>query len=103
MSKAISPNDIVRDPDQNIPDLVYEAINALIRENYDPETGTACVLQKDIVERVRKADKTTVLLMRINKWFKVEDSYREAGWVVYHDEPSRFECFSPCYVFKKCF
>ncbi|WP_407306564.1 hypothetical protein [Acinetobacter sp.] len=72
-----------------IPDFVIEAVNDLIKENFNGN-GSFNLLQKDIEERISSKTQATI----VPNWIsKVQQIYKSEGWNVEYDAPGYCETY----------
>ena len=95
MSKPISPDDV----QLTIPDWIIEAVNDLIKENWDGRRSV--VVQSAILVKVSsRMDEKEVLARH---FLDIESLYREAGWVVEYHKPdyNASNTYPPYFEFRK--
>jgi len=98
MITPISPKDVGKQQQSQIPEWVIDTINRLIAANMNGPTSR--ILQKDIVEALMKRD-SSVSRNDISErgWLNFEPMYREAGWEVYYDKPGYNESYEANFTF----
>jgi hypothetical protein len=97
-AKPITPAEVVKLKVTLIPDLVIEAFNELIAENYSG--GYSSFTEKKVVARIVKKGISSTEAYA-NHWLDVEDLYRSIGWKVEYDKPGYNESYDATFTFKK--
>lgn len=98
-SKPISPDVAKLKFYDNIPDIIIDAVNALIIKNYNPNTNSSTVKKKDIVNAVIGDDDIKESTIYDNHWLDFEPLYRAEGWDVEFDSPDWDEHYDSFYKF----
>lgn len=98
--KPISPEQVK----VKIPDVVFEAVNELINENWNRDK--IVLKQDEIVKRILKLAKRCGLKIRTNEIFDnnrldFEDFYRKQGRKVDYDKPAYCEDYPATFSFSK--
>lgn len=103
--KPISPDEVQKKFDADIPEWIIEAFNALIKENWDGRASK--FTQDDVLDRainyaeVHGATTTRGQIIKMH-WLDVENVYSEIGWDVTYDSPSYGDSdFRAFFLFKK--
>lgn len=100
VSGPIKPADVTDLKKISIPEVVFEAFNELIVENFNG--SEARVLQMDVLDRILfKSPSLDRDIVFRNGWLNIEDVYRGVGWVVGYDKPTFDETFLAHFTFKK--
>jgi hypothetical protein len=99
MSGPITPADLQKAKNKNIPEEVFEVFNDLIAEDWNGYIAT--VLEKDAAKRIARSLKITTTLVYKRHFLGIENAYREAGWKVKYDKPSYCDDYEPFFTFKK--
>lgn len=96
----IKPNEILDNLEKIIPQPVFEAINALLSEQY--RGGSVTITLKDIVAKIATIDRTlTKDILFSNKYLDFEKVYRDNGWVVSYEQSGYGDSnFDSYYTFK---
>ena len=82
----IAPGDIPPPlPDGDIPSVVFEAFNELIREEFDHKDKSARVMRYKAYERIEAKDPEVAKVVYEKKWMDVGPYYRQQGWDVICD------------------
>jgi hypothetical protein len=96
---AISPNEVVAQKQKNIPEIVFEAFNELIADNFTE--GSAKVKQEDVINLILSKSGFLSRQEIFDKgWLNIEDVYRGQGWKVEYDKPGCYETYSAFFKFK---
>ena len=99
MPGPISPKDVIKAKQRDIPEFVFEVINQLIVENIDG--NEAKVRQDEIVNRLvvnHDVERSDIFK---KGWLNIEDIYRKAGWKVTYDKAGYCETYSSFFLFTK--
>jgi len=99
MSGPISPGQVVAAKEQQIPEEVFQVVNDLIVEKWS--NGSATILQRDIVSRLRAIDGFEDIDFADKGWLDFEPVYRKKGWVVTYDKPGYNETYPASFQFRK--
>jgi len=99
MSKPISVNDIANAKNNSIPDVVFDAFNALILKNWNG--GSATVGQDEVIRVILASSGYSRAEIFDSHWLDVEGAYRDEGWVVEYDKPGYNESYEAYFVFRK--
>ena len=95
--QPISPKDVTHE----IPDFIFEAVNALIQKRWNGKEAT--ILQDDIMDIVSSNDADDPRPSRqtifANNWLDIEDYYRKQGWHVEYDKPGYCEDYKAFFRF----
>ena len=99
MIKPIRPEEITH----NIPDFVIEAVNKLIKKNWN---GREAIIKQDEIMALISSndpndDKPSRREIYEHNWLDFENLYREAGWVVMYDKPGYNERYDAYFQFRK--
>jgi hypothetical protein len=102
MTKPIKPEEIVDKFLNSIPEFVFEVFNKLIVKNYNPNTKSSTVLQKDVIAELIQHDLTRESIYA-NHYLDVENFYVKAGWRVLYEKPVGYagESFDAYFKFSK--
>ena len=98
MVKPITPQEVVKAKQEEMPDEVIETWNHLIARAWDGHKST--IKLKDAVHELCKLtddDGGDVPHM----WKDIEPIFRKAGWKVKYDGPAYCESYDAIYVFSK--
>ena len=100
--KPISPDDIPPPQVEDIPSVVFEAFNELIRERFDHKDKSARVMQHDVYRRIKSKNPNISRDLDNTKWmFKALPFYIERGWGVLYDKLFANDYNHACFVFSK--
>jgi hypothetical protein len=99
----ITPDEVVSEKLNQIPDEVIAAFNKLIAKNWN---GVYSIFrtrdtQEFIIEEFLKNGKSITINQIDSSWLDVEDIYRKAGWEVTYDQPGYNESYAATYKFNK--
>jgi hypothetical protein len=102
MTKPIKPEEIDDKFSSSIPDFVFDIFNKLIVKNYNPNTKSSTVLQKDVIAELIQHDLTKESIFA-NHYLDVENFYVKAGWRVLYEKPVAYagENFDAYFKFSK--
>jgi len=96
MIKPISPEDAGKD--KKFPDEVIEAFNETIAKHF--YNDVACFTQDEVEKLiVRKGIKANEIYR--NHWMDVEETYRNAGWIVEYEKSGYNETSPDTFTFKR--
>jgi len=96
---AITPKEILDNLDKIIPQVVFDAVNQILAEQY--RGSQISIKQKEIITRIQRLDKKlTDKVIYDNKYMDFEKVYRESGWVVGYDKPGYNESYDAYFTFK---
>ena len=96
----IKPNEIIENLDKIIPQVVVQAVNELLKEQYRGKEVT--IKQKDIISKIQSLDSSLTSDILINKkYLDFEKLYRDNGWVVSYDSPGFNESYEATFSFKE--
>ena len=97
---AISPNEVVAQKQKNIPEIVFEAFNELIAENF---TGSSAIVKQDDVIGLILSKSGFLSRQEVfdKGWLNVEEVYEEVGWDVVYDKPGYNETYKAFWIFTK--
>jgi hypothetical protein len=99
--KPITPDEIMGNLENIIPQSIILAVNELLTEKYRG-TGEVNIKQRDIIERATSIDETlTSDIIFEKKYMDFEDLYRKSGWSVYYDKPAYDENYDAFFSFNK--
>jgi len=97
-TKAISPQEIMDNLPNIIPSTIIQAVNNLLSKKF---RGSEVNLKQDeIIAEVRKLSNITREEIFENKWLDFEPIYRDNGWEVEYDKPSRGDTYQAYFTFK---
>ncbi|KKS30630.1 MAG: hypothetical protein UV60_C0006G0041 [Parcubacteria group bacterium GW2011_GWA2_43_11] len=97
-SKAISPQEVVKNREESIPDTVFEVFNSLITEKFD---GYSAIIHQNVVVKRLVESGFNEREIYNRHWLDVEDIYRKKGWEVKYDKPGYCEDYSAYFKFSK--
>jgi hypothetical protein len=98
--KPLSPSEVEKKAQSDIPDCVIDAVNNLLVKEY--RNGSATLRQKDILKEIRRIDENmTSTILFENGWMDFEPIFRKAGWSVEYDKPGYNEDYEATFKFKK--
>lgn len=97
--KPITPNEVIEHKSTIIPDFIIEIFNDLIAKNFS--NGSSKIYLEEVNKELYSRKKFSSDKAFKEKWFDVEDIYREAGWKVNYDQPGYNENYEAFYTFKK--
>ena len=95
--KPLSPEEVLEQRHEAFPDFVIEAVNTLLKRNYN---GCDCVITLKEVEKEIKSRKPPELDWE-QWWLDFESIYRKAGWSVVFDKPGYNESYPSTYSFTR--
>ena len=98
-SKPITPEQAEERFVKRIPDVIIDAVNELIVENWSPITKKATIKQDEILERVKGTVPRNEVFK--NNWLDIEDIYRAQGWTVHYEKPAYCEDFDAYFEFSE--
>ncbi len=98
----ISPQEVIQQKKNDIPDEALEAFNELIARNWNGNESR--VPQKDVVALMIKKGLNNHDIFN-NGWLNVEDIYRARtqesdGWEVEYDKPGYNESYEAYFIFR---
>lgn len=99
-TKPIKPEEVETKKASMIPDVIIEAFNELIVENYTKH-GQSSFKLKEVEALVESKDKQIADQAYEKGWYDVESLFKEAGWIVGFESPNRTETFDEYFVFEK--
>ena len=105
MVKAITPQEVLGNPEKALPDFVIEAINGLVLARF--HNGQARFTQNEAVQAIVSNMPLVALydvLRRMifdNVYLNFEAVYRKQGWNVYYDSPGYNESYEAYFIFKQ--
>jgi hypothetical protein len=96
--KAISPNEIMENLDEIIPDFVIESVNSLLKKKF---RGSAITIKQDELIKEIKGRNPSVNREELfnNKWLDFESLFEESGWSVKYDKPGYRENYDAYFEF----
>lgn len=103
--QAITPDEVVEEKAQHVPDVVIAAFNQLIAQTWNGASSN--FMQDDVVQLIvsKGLQEGTPLLTRRDIFAKhyldVEPIYRAAGWEVTYDKPGYNETYSANFTFRR--
>ena len=97
--QPIKPGEVKTNLIKSMPPQVITVFNNLIMKNFDGKQ--ARVLQKDALKGICEAMSIDSNTAFKNKLLDVEDSFRDAGWIVLYDKPAYCETYDAYFIFKK--
>jgi hypothetical protein len=103
--QPITPQEALDAKITTIPDVVIEAVNAILTERMTRH-GYISFLQKELVERiialsVAQGQPITTQQMYDKHWLDFEPFYEKAGWKVVYDKPGYNESYEPSFTFTR--
>jgi hypothetical protein len=99
--KPITPDEIMGELENIIPQSIILAVNELLTEKYRG-TGDVSIKQKDIIERAILIDETlTSNIIFEKKYMDFEELYKKSGWSVSYDKPAYNENYDAYFIFNK--
>ena len=98
--KPISPNDIMDNLSDIIPNVVIEAVNNLLKKEYRGD-GVSIKQDKIINEIIRLDNSLTRDFIFKYKYMDFESLYRKNGWDVEYDKPGYNENYDAYFTFSK--
>lgn len=84
-SRPITPDEVQKLKEKNIPEQVFDAFNDLIARSWDGKR--AVVLQAEAATAIAERMSITREAVFARKLLDVEEAYRGAGWHVVYDKP----------------
>jgi hypothetical protein len=100
--KPISPAEALLQKAAQIPDVVYEAVNAILTQKV--QSSLIVIIQDDLIDKILELSPDTNLTRSLifeNHWLDIEDVYRAAGWDVKYDKPAYCDDYKAHFVFSK--
>ena len=99
MVNPIKPEEVVH----TIPDFIIEAVNNLIKENWD---GKSAIIKQDDIMKVISSDdpedsRPSRQKVFEHRWLDIEPIYRQVGWKVLYDKPDYNEDYDAYFKFTK--
>jgi hypothetical protein len=99
-TKPIKPTDISPELENIIPDVVIQAVNALLKDKYTGGLGSFTIKQDEIISKIRGLDGSlTRNEIFEKKMLNFEPLYRKNGWSVKYDKPAWDENYEPYFEF----
>lgn len=100
--KALSKEEVIKLQVSRIPGEVIEAVNKLLTENYEPNTGTASIFQDDILNLLSSPAYGNHSRRDVfdKHWLDFEDIYREKGWKVTYVKATYDDEFASYFKFE---
>lgn len=97
--KAISPQECAAQAGNDIPDMVIEAINDMLKKEY--RKGKSVVLrQDDIIAEIQQRDISLTREQIFGRgWLDFEPVFERAGWKVKYDKPGYNESYAATFEF----
>lgn len=101
MVKPIKPQKIYKKRLETFPDVMIEAVNRLIAQEWDGFSAT--ITQDEIINLFLSLSPSTVDEDEIfdNHWLDFEPIFEKAGWKVTYDQPGYCETYDASYTFLK--
>lgn len=98
--EAISPDEIMNNLEEIIPEAVIQAVNDLLKEKY--RGSEASITINELITRICKIDNSlNEHIIYKNKYLDFESIFRQKGWNVVFNSPCRDENFKPYFIFSK--
>jgi hypothetical protein len=99
--QPIKPTDISPNLENIIPDVVIQAVNALLKDKYTGGKSAVTFKQDELINKVIGLD-SSISRNQIfdKKMFDFEKLYEKNGWVVEYHKPDRDESFDIYFKFK---
>lgn len=98
--KPFSPEDVMKNLPDYLPDAVISAVNSLLMEKYRGKPVD--IKQDDIIDKIRGLDET-ISRQEIfkKKYLDFESIFTKNGWIVTYDKPGYSESYPASFNFKK--
>lgn len=100
-ASPITPEQVREKKQSLIPPGVFTVVNRFIAENYDENSCSSTVLQRELVSAICNELGVTSDEIYNKRWLDIEGIYRKAGWKVRYDKPGYNEDYDPFFVFKE--
>jgi hypothetical protein len=105
MAQPITPQEALDLKITTIPDVVIEAVNAMLTERMT-KSGYVSFLQKELVARIvalstAQGSPITSAQLYHNHWLDFEPFYEKAGWKVEYDKPAYCESYEANFKFSR--
>lgn len=103
MVQAITPQEVMANPEKAVPEFVIEAINGLVQAKF--RDGSARFTQNEAIQAITSKmpmsglDEISRRMIFQNGYLHFEAVYRKQGWKVYYDSPGYNESYEAYYVF----
>lgn len=97
--KPISPSEVCKQRDFNIPGEVIDIFNELIVEKFDGKT--AVVHQDSAIKLITERLGVKSEEIYDKHWLEVESIFRNCGWKVSYDKPAYNEFYKAYFLFSK--
>jgi hypothetical protein len=98
--KPLSPKEVEETAGENIPAIVIEAVNGLLKKHY--RNGLARFTQGEVIDEVKNIDPTiTKHSLFNNHWLDFEPLFQRVGWKVEFDKPGYNEAYEANWTFTK--
>lgn len=99
MSKPITPQEQAAQATTQIPDVVFDCVNAVLCAG--GTHGRIVVHQDSIVTELTGKHGLDLAAIYDKNWLDFEPAYREAGWRVTYDKPGYNEDYRAHWVFTR--
>jgi len=105
--QPISPQEALAAKITTIPDVVIEAVNAILTERAT-KSGYVHFTQKELIERIQarsiaQGSPISKNMLFDNHWLDFEPFYEKAGWKVEYDKPAYCESYDANFKFMRRF
>ncbi len=110
MTKPISPEEVMPQKLETMPDEVIQAFNEVIIKNWNGHKSkfrqgeiVACIIDKlrnSGMEALPSRTSGLKTMIFDNHWLDVEDAFRDEGWKVEFDKPGYCEDYDAFFVFR---
>lgn len=96
----ISPDEIMDNLDKIIPQYVIQSVNDILKQRFRGDSGVKMTVNELVtkIQTKKNISKQTIL---DEKYLDFEPLYRDNGWVVEFNTPSRDESYESYYFFTK--
>lgn len=99
--QPISPDKIIENLDDIIPEYVIESVNELLKKKFRDIDDTIYIKQDELIKLI--LDKSSIKREEIfdNHYLDFEALYEKYGWEVSYDKPGYDESYTPNWKFSK--
>lgn len=98
--KPLTPKELAGSAGTDIPELIIEAVNNLLKKKYRRGQDSVILKQADIMaEIIRLNPELKPATVYENGWMDFEPVFERAGWVVKYDKPAYCETYAATFEF----
>lgn len=98
--KALSPKEIISVAKNQIPEVVIQAVNNLLKRGVRSSSKSITIMQDDILKEIKALGcEFTRHQIFDNGWLDFEPIFEKVGWKIEYDKPGYNEFYEASFTF----